>query len=279
MFRFFVFSMFSLLSTLGWSQGLVVSTHPIYLIAKEVTQGVEEPQLLLKGQTGHDVQLTPAHRKAINDASLVIWLGKAHEAPLNKLLGNNKKAIALLDSGIVSVLPQRSTRGAALPNTIDTHVWLEPNNAVRIGFFIAALRSQQHPENKAKYWNNANVFARKMFQAAQAYDSSSNGKPYWAYHDAYQYLERSLNLKFAGALTDDPHVAPTAAQIKYLNDSRPKNQMCLFAESFTTKSQYQKLGNITFQPVDESMNNEDDFVTAWKKLAIKTDKCVLSTQK
>ena len=38
----------------------------------------------------------------------------------------------------------------------------------------------------------------KMLQAAQAYDSSSNGKPYWAYHDAYQYLERSLNLKFAG---------------------------------------------------------------------------------
>ncbi|EOJ2899437.1 zinc ABC transporter substrate-binding protein, partial [Acinetobacter baumannii] len=58
MFRVFVFSMFSLMSTLGWSQGLVVSTHPIYLIAKEITKGVEEPQLLLQGQSGHDVQLT-----------------------------------------------------------------------------------------------------------------------------------------------------------------------------------------------------------------------------
>ncbi|EPQ0424236.1 zinc ABC transporter substrate-binding protein, partial [Acinetobacter baumannii] len=47
MFRVFVFSLFSLMSTLGWSQGLVVSTHPIYLIAKEITKGVEEPQLLL----------------------------------------------------------------------------------------------------------------------------------------------------------------------------------------------------------------------------------------
>lgn len=136
MFRVFVFSLFSLMSTLGWSQGLVVSTHPIYLIAKEITKGVEEPQLLLQGQSGHDVQLTPAHRKAINDASLVIWLGKAHEAPLNKLLSNNKKTIALLDSGILSILPQRNTRGAALPNTVDTHVWLEPNNAVRIGFLL-----------------------------------------------------------------------------------------------------------------------------------------------
>lgn len=279
MFRLLVLSLFSLLSTLSWSQGLVVSTHPIYLIAKEITQGVEEPQLLLKDQSGHDVQLTPAHRKAINDASLVIWLGKAHEAPLNKLLGQNGKAIALLDAGILTTLPQRNTRGVALTNTVDTHVWLDPNNAVRIGFFIAALRSQQHPENKAKYWNNANAFARDMLQAAQVYDSTSNGKPYWSYHDAYQYLERALNLKFAGALTDDPHVAPTAAQIKYLNDSRPKQQMCLLAESFANKSQYQKLGKINFQPVDESMNSEDDFVEAWKKLALKTDKCVLSTQK
>ena len=279
MFRFAVFCLFSMMTTLSWSQApLVIATHPIYLIAKEITQGIEEPKLLLANQSGHDIQLTPAHRKAIQDASLVIWLGKAHEAPLASLLQNNPKAISILDSQIVTILPRRSTRNVPLDNTIDTHVWLDPNNAVRIGFFIAALRSQQHPESKAKYWENARRFAQEMLVASQGYERKTV-QPYWSYHDAYQYLERSLNLKFAGALTDDPHVAPTAAQIKYLNDSRPKNQMCLLAESFTTKGQYQKLGNITFQPVDESMNNEDDFVTAWKKLAIKTDKCVLSTQK
>jgi ABC-type Zn2+ transport system substrate-binding protein/surface adhesin len=48
---------------------------------------------------------------------------------------------------------------------------------------------------------------------------------HWSYHDAYQYLER-LNLKFAGALTDDP-ILPLPAQIKYLKDSRPKPQ-CAF---------------------------------------------------
>ncbi|MDU6054688.1 MAG: zinc ABC transporter substrate-binding protein, partial [Acinetobacter junii] len=146
MSRLLIFVFFSMFSTWGWTQSLVVSTHPIYLIAKEVTQGIEEPVLLLNDQTGHDVQLTPAHRKAIQDASLVIWLGKAHEAPLEKLLGQNRKAIALLDSGILTILPQRSLRGVALANTMDSHVWLEPNNAVRIAFFIATLRSQQNPE-------------------------------------------------------------------------------------------------------------------------------------
>lgn len=279
MLRLYIFVFFSMFSTWGWTQSLVVSTHPIYLIAKEVTAGVEEPVLLLSDQTGHDVQLTPAHRKLIQDASLVIWLGKAHEAPLDKLLHQNRKAIALLDSGILTVLPQRSLRGAALANTIDSHVWLDPNNAVRISFFIATLRSQQYPENKTKYLANAKNFSQQMLQASQQYDSSNKSKPYWSFHDAYQYLERALNLKFAGALTNDPHIPPTAAQIKYLNDNRPKTEMCLLAETSASKSQYQKLNPVIFESVDESMRGEDSFISAWKKLASKTDKCVLSAQK
>ncbi|NNG82208.1 zinc ABC transporter substrate-binding protein [Acinetobacter sp. ANC 5378] len=257
----------------------MVSTHPIYLIAEEITQGVEKPVLLLADQTGHDVTLTPAHRKAILDASLVIWLGKAHEAPLNKLLSDNPKAISILDSGIVQTLPQRTTRGVPLNNTVDTHVWLDPNNAVRIGFFIAALRSQQLPEYKDTYWANAKRFAQAMLQTAQQYNTNSSAKTYWAYHDAYQYLERALNLKFAGALTDDPHVAPTMAQIKYLNDSRPSRKMCLLAEGHASKNQYQKLNPITFQAVDESMGGAGDFVLAWKKLAEQTHNCVLNARK
>ena len=203
MSRFFAFCAFALFSSIGWAQGLVVSTQPIYLIAKEVTKGVEQPALLLQHQSGHDVSLTPMHRKMVQDADLVVWLGKAHEAPLEKLLAGNPKSIAVLDSGIVSVLPLRNPRGQALPNTVDTHVWLEPNNAVRIGFFIAALRSQQMPAQRERYWANARAFAHSLLLTAQKLNVSAKAQPYWSYHDAYQYLERPLNLKFAGALTDD----------------------------------------------------------------------------
>jgi zinc transport system substrate-binding protein len=40
---------------------------------------------------------------------------------------------------------------------------------VRIGFFIAALRSQQHPESKAKYWE-MQTFAQEMLVASQGYE-------------------------------------------------------------------------------------------------------------
>lgn len=279
MSRILAFCALAIFSVTSWAQGLVVSTQPIYLIAKEVTKGVEQPTLLLQHQTGHDVSLTPMHRKIVQDASLVIWLGKAHEAPLDKLLSGDDKSVAILDSGIVSTLPLRNSRGQALPNTVDTHVWLEPNNAVRIGFFIAALRSQQMPAHREQYWANARSFAQNMLMTAQQINTAKNAEPYWSYHDAYQYLERSANLKFAGSLTDDPHIAPTIAQIKYLQDSRPRAKMCLLAEGHASKSQYQKLNPIVFTPVDESMNVETSFIQAWKKLADQTQNCVLNTRK
>ncbi|MDM1765499.1 MULTISPECIES: metal ABC transporter substrate-binding protein [unclassified Acinetobacter] len=278
--RFIALCFSALFISATWAQSpLVVSTHAIYLISKKVTQGVEEPVLLLDKQSGHDVQLTPMNRKTIKDASLVIWLGKAHEAPLEKALEGNANAISILDSGIIQALPLRNTRGVALNNTIDTHVWLDPNNAVRIGFFIAALRSQQYPENKTAYWNNAKKFANEMLLVSQKYIGIGATRPYWSYHDAYQYLERSLNLKFAGAMTDDPHVAPTIAQIKYLNDTRPYKKMCLLAEANASPSQYKKLGELSFQTVDESLAKQQDFVVAWQALARETQDCVLNARK
>lgn len=258
----------------AWAKPLLVSTQPLYLIAQEITADIEKPELLLNQHTGHDIQLTPAQRKKIQDASLFIWLGKEHEAPLTKVLNGQKNAIAILDSGIINRLPQRTVKGVAVEKTVDTHVWLEPNHAVRIGFFIAVLRGQQYPEHKEKYWQNAQIFAKKMYQTAQSVQRQGSAQPYWVYHDAYQYLESTLNLKFAGAMTGDTHANPTPAQLKYLQDNRPQKTMCLLAESHASNKQYQFLQPVVFQQVDESMQNETQFIDGWKKMVQQIQRCL-----
>lgn len=262
-----------------WAKGLVVSIHPLYLIAQEVTKGIEQPELLLGNQSGHDIQLTPENRKSIQDAELIIWLGKSHEAPLNKLLADNPKAFSLLSSGVLNTLPLRDVQGNDIAQSVDTHVWLEPNNAVRIAFFIAATRSKQHPEYKAQYWANARAFSQKFLLATRQFGQHKAPLKYWSYHDAYQYIERPLNIKIAGTLTSDPHVPPTVSQIKYLNDTRPYPSMCLLAEGQANRSQYQKLQPIQFQPVDESLKGENDFIKAWTDLAQKIHQCVQTSIK
>lgn len=257
-----------------WAKSFVVSTYPIYLIAQEITQDIEKPVLLLDNQSGHDVQITPSQRKKIQDADLLIWIGKQHEAPLEKLLAGNKNAIAILDAGIINRLPQRNVRGVAVTDTIDSHVWLDPNHAVRIGFFIAILRGQQQPQYKEQYWANAQKFAKEMFGTVQRYQRTGTAQPYWAYHDAYQYIERALNLKFAGAMTADVHDNPTVAQIKYLNDSRPQKKMCLLAEGHAQPSHYKNLQPVVFQKVDETMMEAKRFVDGWRLLAQSIQACL-----
>jgi zinc transport system substrate-binding protein len=258
----------------SFAKGLVVSTHPLYLIAKEVTKGVEQPQLLLSPQqTGHDLQLSPKGRQMIENADLVIWLGKQHEAPLQSLLAGKSKAIALLNSSIIKTLPLRNIKGQAIANSVDTHVWLEPNNAIRIAFLIAALRSQQQPQYQAKYWQNAHNFSNKLLATSHELAKNNRVSAYWAYHDAYQYVERALNLQFAGALTTDLEVAPTLSQIQYLNSTRPQKTMCLLAEAHANQDLTQRLAPVKSVAVDEAMANDNDFILGWSKLVAHIQQC------
>lgn len=260
------------------TNSLVVSTYPLYLITQEITYGIEKPQLLLENQTGHDIQLTPAHRKKLQDASLILWIGKEHEAPLANTLKEHKAAVSILESGIINRLPQRNVKGQVMQNTVDTHVWLDPHHAVRIGFFIAVLRGQQFPQHKTRYWANAQKFANELFKTAQNYKSSGTARPYWAYHDAYQYLESSLNLKFSGAMTADPHTTPTITQLKYLTEHRPQKTMCLLAEGYAQNKHYQLLEPVVFKSVDERMQGEVHFVTAWKTLVQQIQQCLIQAR-
>ena len=259
----------------AWSKDLVLSTYPLYLIAKDVTQGVEEPSLLLPPQqTGHDVQITPKTRQLASNAELVLWFGVKHEAPLQKLLGQQKNAISILDSHLMQTLPLRDVKGQAISGSLDTHVWLEPNNAIRIAFFIASLRSQQHPENKDKYWANARQFSKRMMDATKLSQAGRNLRHYWAFHDAFQYLERSMQLKYAGALSPDHDQAPTIAQLKYLNDHRPQETMCLILGHGSADNVVQRLKPVNTVEANESMSDQKDFVTAWLKLANAVQQCL-----
>lgn len=263
----------SLVATTSYAKEFVVSTQPLYLIAKEVTAGIEQPVLLLNSHdTGHEAHLTPKARQAIQDAQQILWFGKQYEMALEGSLAKEKKAIAIFDYPLMHRLPQRDLKGQAMAGSLDPHVWLDPNNAVRIAFFVASLRGQYHPQQKEKYVQNAQNFAKRMLDASKI-NQNKTEQPYWAYHDAYQYLERSLKLKYAGGLTVDHHLAPTPAQLVYLNQNRPQKQMCLLAEYHADKSLQQKLQPVTMSRVDEAMSKEKDFIQGWLKVANTVNQC------
>lgn len=254
---------------------LVASTHPLYLIAKAVTAGVEQPVLLLPpASSGHDINLRPSDRLLLKQSDFVIWFGRDYEAPLYDLLAHQRNAIALFDLKAFKRLPLRDIKGQAISQSLDPHIWLDPHNAIGIAYAIAAVRAKQFPKHAAQYQQNARRFGEQLRAVVQA-EKPSSPRSYWAYHDAYQYLEKALNLKFAGALTADAHLPPSIGQLVWLKQHRPHaNAVCLFAERQPNSALMTRLQPIDYYPIDEVMAQSTDFIQGWQALAQRLKQCV-----
>ena len=150
-------------------------------------------------------------------------------------------------------------------------------NAVAIAHAIAAVRAQQFPQYASQYKNNAAKFTQQLMQQAKPFQMNSGSRTYWAYHDAYQYLERALNLQFKGSLTVEHDLPPTIGQLVWLKQQRDAAQrqsdqaqpktMCLLAEGQIDAATLKRLQPIKLQVVDETMRTATNFVSGWTKLA------------
>jgi zinc transport system substrate-binding protein len=261
--------------------GLLVTTHPLYLIAKAVTQDIESPELLLSpNQTGHDVQLRPQDRQRVKNANLVLWFGQSYEAPLAKILKGQPNAMALFELKAFNRLPVRDVQGRAEANSLDPHIWLDPINAIAIAHAIAAVRAKQFPQHAAQYQQNAQQFSARLIATIKAQQQLAQPAPYWAFHDAYQYLEKRLKLQFKGSLTMSHDLPPTPNQLMWLAAQRKAGQsksnhkaMCLLAEGHIDQAVIKHLQPLKLQAIDEVMLGQDDFVRAWANLATQIRQC------
>ncbi len=83
------------------------------------------------------------------------------------------------------------------------HIWLDPENAKAITRALAVIHSHANPQYKKLYHANAQKFAQRMNKAVAAVHANHAQKPlpYWAYHDAYQYMEDSAKFQLIGSLS------------------------------------------------------------------------------
>lgn len=261
-----------------------VSNYPLALLSKAVTQGKNDASVLLEaGDVGHHGSLSPSKAKLIAESDFVVWFGKDLEQNLVKSLQDAPNSISLLSFNAFNRLPLRELDGTPKQGTQDVHLWLDPDNAKAIVRALAVIHSHAAPEHKAFYQQNAQDFAIKMDQAVA---KVAKPKPlaYWAYHDAYQYIEKSGSLRFAGALTPDHHLAPKASQFRVLNDARPSKAngdktMCLVSQGKVSDGIKNKLGQVVVSIQQEDMSGgTDDFVESWLKLVNELQACATATQ-
>lgn len=262
-----------MVTSVAWAGTVSVSNYPLSLLSNAVTKGTPPAGVLLgAGDVGHHGSLSPSGVKQIKDSQFVVWFGEELEQNLVNTLKSAPNAISLYRFDAFRRLPLREIDGTPKPNTLDPHIWLDPSNAKAIVRALAVIHSHADPKNATLYKKNAQHFAERMNQAVKAV-SGEPVKPYWAYHDAYQYLENHAKLSFAGALTPDHHLAPKATQLKNLSTNRPHTHMCLVSQGTVSSGIVSKLGGVNVVVAQEDMSDGVDFVEVWQDLVRQVRAC------
>lgn len=256
-----------------------VSNYPLFLLSQAVTEGSPPAkQLLQAGEVGHHGSISPGDIKAIQDSKFVVWFGEPLENNLAASLNTAPNAIALFEFDAFNRHPLRDVQGKPIAGTLDPHIWLDPENAKAMTRALAVIHSHANPQYKALYHANAQKFAQRMDRGVASFVKQAKGKqqtqPYWAYHDAYQYIESSTNLKLVGSLSTDHHLAPRASQIRWLNEKRPAKQMCLVSPSQPAKGLLAKVQPVKTTVQPEDMSNSKDFVSGWQTMAQQIYQCI-----
>jgi zinc transport system substrate-binding protein len=226
---------------------VLTSIKPLQLIAAAVQDGIAVPEVLLPpGASPHNYALRPSDVRKVQSVELLYWIGPDMESFLPRVLkGRTLPALAVQD------LPGLKLRHFAednhshaeeadehdhdhRPGSLDAHLWLSPVNARVIADRMALDLSAADPANAARYQSNAKAFDQRLDALdarLKARLALISGKPYFVFHEAFDYFEDAYGLKHAGVFSVAAEVQPGAQHVAAMRARLQEvGKTCVFSE-------------------------------------------------
>ncbi len=226
---------------------VLTSIKPLQLIAAAVQDGIAVPEVLLPpGASPHNYALRPSDVRKVQSVDLLYWIGPDMESFLPRVLkGRTLPALAVQD------LPGLKLRHFAednhshaeeadehdhdhRPGSLDAHLWLSPVNARVIADRMALDLSAADPANAARYQSNSKAFDQRLDALdarLKARLAPISGKPYFVFHEAFDYFEDAYGLKHAGVFSVAAEVQPGAQHVAAMRARLQQvGKTCVFSE-------------------------------------------------
>jgi len=226
---------------------VLASIKPLQLIAAAVQDGVAIPEVLLPpGASPHNYALRPSDVRKVQSVDLVYWIGPDMEGFLPRVLkGRTLPSVAVQD------LPGLKLRRFAedshshaeeadehdhdhRPGSLDAHLWLSPVNARVIATKMAADLSAADPDNAPRYQSNLKAFDERLDALdlrLKARLAGIAGKPYFVFHEAFDYFEDAYGLKHTGVFSVAAEVQPGAQHVAAMRTRLQEvGKTCVFSE-------------------------------------------------
>jgi zinc transport system substrate-binding protein len=230
---------------------VLTSIKPLQLIAAAVQDGVGSPEVLLPpGASPHHYALRPSDVRRVQEFDLLYWIGPDMEGFLPRVLKSRTLPVVAVQSlpglhlrhfGADSASHEADPEEGHdehdhdhRPGSLDAHLWLSSVNARVIAAKMAADLSAADPANAARYDSNAKAFNARL----DALDARIKGrvagiagKPYFVFHEAFDYFEDAYGLKHAGVFSVAAEVQPGAQHVAAMRARLTEvGKTCVFSE-------------------------------------------------
>lgn len=227
---------------------VLTSIKPLQLIAAAVQDGVSSPEVLLPpGASPHAYALRPSDVRKVQQVDLLYWIGPDMESFLPRVLAGRT-----LPTVAVQSLPGLKLRRFAedgtshghddadehdhdhMPGSLDAHLWLSSANARVIAAKMASDLAAADPANATRYQSNAKAFSQRldaMDARIKARVAGVANKPFFVFHEAFDYFEDTYGLKHAGVFTVANEVQPGAQHVAAMRARLTESgKACVFSE-------------------------------------------------
>lgn len=191
---------------------VLVSIHPLALVAASVVELDNLDILLPEGMTPHDFSLRPSDIERIQNADVIVWAGAETEPYL---------------AGFVDRWPEKKWLDVSLAkNTTeinDPHWWFSTE---------LMIKAQQQLTHALKLPNNN--FEQQVnlaVEQAQQQLAPLQQRGFLVFHQAYDHWVSAMQLNQVGAFTISPEIKPGAKTIQRMRQQLSAGEVvCVFSE-------------------------------------------------
>ncbi|MGY9058977.1 MAG: zinc ABC transporter substrate-binding protein [Candidatus Puniceispirillales bacterium] len=304
------------------TKGVITTIQPINALVNAVIGNTGGSTSLIPSEVSpHEFKLKPSDVKKLQDGNIIFYISNHLESSITKVFKNlpkNIKIVNLMEETGINHLAIRDNEAWERHDhhddhdkhakkdddhddhdkhakkdddhddhekEDDVHIWLDPDNGIKIVQKVNKELSLLFPENSQIYNKNATNIINKITELKSELKEellSIKDKPYIVFHDAYQYFEKVFGLNAVGSIALEDDVASSPKQISFIRNKIIKsNVSCVFQEpQFDSKlvktvveGTDAKVGTLDPLGVDIS-NNKDFYLQLLRNMSKSLKKCL-----
>lgn len=210
---------------------VVTSFYPIWLIALNLAEGIEELQVrnLAAPDTGclHDYQLQTGDMKVLADADLFLVNGAGMESYLDLVYDafpdlpvcESSKGIDLMKDADALQIGEAHEEESS---EVNAHIWLSALNAAHMAENMASAMSDSFPAFQDRLQVNLQAFVRRMEALDAELKAGLSGLPrkgIITFHEAFPYFAQAYGLEVLAVVNREPGETLSPGQLAQLADA------------------------------------------------------------